>query len=116
MIRRPPRSKRTDTLIPYTTLFRSPSRLPPADHGLPPACRFGQGKPLRPFPRSDVRSALHFSCVGVSAPHAGEETLPEDCSAVKDKPFRTNVFSMNERCKNGRESWNPWVFRILPSG
>src|SRR3546814_6726522 len=26
MIRRPPRSKRTDTLFPYTTLFRSPRR------------------------------------------------------------------------------------------
>src|SRR3546814_1830300 len=31
MIRRPPRSTRTDTLFPYTTLFRSPGpdRLPP---------------------------------------------------------------------------------------
>src|SRR3546814_14932659 len=28
MIRRPPRSTRTDTLFPYTTLFRSASRLP----------------------------------------------------------------------------------------
>src|SRR3546814_19675436 len=27
MIRRPPRSTRTDTLFPYTTLFRSPSLL-----------------------------------------------------------------------------------------
>src|SRR3546814_19074872 len=27
MIRRPPRSTRTDTLFPYTTLFRSPSRV-----------------------------------------------------------------------------------------
>src|SRR3546814_13069095 len=26
MIRRPPRSTRTDTLLPYTTLFRSPDR------------------------------------------------------------------------------------------
>src|SRR3546814_1576799 len=26
MVRRPPRSTRTDTLCPYTTLFRSPSR------------------------------------------------------------------------------------------
>src|SRR3546814_1429781 len=26
MVRRPPRSKRTDTLFPYTTLFRSPCR------------------------------------------------------------------------------------------
>src|SRR3546814_11665085 len=30
MIRRPPRSTRTDTLFPYTTLFRS---LPAMDHG-----------------------------------------------------------------------------------
>src|SRR3546814_139031 len=29
MIRRPPRSTRTDTLFPYTTLFRSPERLRP---------------------------------------------------------------------------------------
>src|SRR3546814_17144155 len=32
MIRRPPRSTRTDTLFPYTTLFRSPRRH--ADHDL----------------------------------------------------------------------------------
>src|SRR3546814_10824468 len=29
MIRRPPRSTRTDTLFPYTTLFRSPALLRP---------------------------------------------------------------------------------------
>src|SRR3546814_3595304 len=29
MIRRPPRSTRTDTLFPYTTLCRSPSRVSP---------------------------------------------------------------------------------------
>src|SRR3546814_9314814 len=28
MIRRPPRSTRTDTLFPYTTLFRSPDQAP----------------------------------------------------------------------------------------
>src|SRR3546814_2158504 len=28
MVRRPPRSTRTDTLFPYTTLFRSPDRYP----------------------------------------------------------------------------------------
>src|SRR3546814_18937072 len=32
MIRRPPRSTRTDTLFPYTTLFRSPA-VPPAARG-----------------------------------------------------------------------------------
>src|SRR3546814_2313222 len=31
MIRRPPRSTRTDTLFPYTTLFRSPQDLPQAE-------------------------------------------------------------------------------------
>src|SRR3546814_6871467 len=36
MIRRPPRSTRTDTLFPYTTLFRSP----PKDQ-LPPCPPFG---------------------------------------------------------------------------
>src|SRR3546814_12752124 len=35
MIRRPPRSTRTDTLFPYTTLFRS--RRLPDDEGLTPA-------------------------------------------------------------------------------
>src|SRR3546814_3616230 len=36
MIRRPPRSTRTDTLFPYTTLFRSP------DHGRDPYGRADQ--------------------------------------------------------------------------
>src|SRR3546814_11820885 len=35
MIRRPPRSTRTDTLFPYTTLFRSPFR-PDPRLGKPP--------------------------------------------------------------------------------
>src|SRR3546814_8019375 len=32
MIRRPPRSTRTDTLFPYTTLFRSPAPDQPGQH------------------------------------------------------------------------------------
>src|SRR3546814_5419221 len=35
MIRRPPRSTRTDTLFPYTTLFRSGGPLPPPPPPLP---------------------------------------------------------------------------------
>src|SRR3546814_9405899 len=34
MIRRPPRSTRTDTLLPYTTLFRSPAEPGIGDWGL----------------------------------------------------------------------------------
>src|SRR3546814_7488206 len=37
MIRRPPRSTRTDTLFPYTTLFRSESARWPAEGGHRPA-------------------------------------------------------------------------------
>src|SRR3546814_17031363 len=33
MIRRPPRSTRTDTLFPYTTLFRAEYRIVPVDIG-----------------------------------------------------------------------------------
>src|SRR3546814_10882679 len=47
MIRRPPRSTRTDTLFPYTTLFRSPS--PPAD--CPPP-GFHPNSTAIPCPRS----------------------------------------------------------------
>src|SRR3546814_1540461 len=39
MIRRPPRSTRTDTLFPYTTLFRSRYRRPCNAGGLHFACR-----------------------------------------------------------------------------
>src|SRR3546814_14869961 len=34
MIRRPPRSTRTDTLFPYTTLFRSPAQMALADFAM----------------------------------------------------------------------------------
>src|SRR3546814_11571850 len=36
MIRRPPRPTLTDTLFPYTTLFRSPGRALPAHLPVPP--------------------------------------------------------------------------------
>src|SRR3546814_5330051 len=40
MIRRPPRSTRTDTLFPYTTLFRSPARRHLARRDLSLGARF----------------------------------------------------------------------------
>src|SRR3546814_10297893 len=41
MIRRPPRSTRTDTLFPYTTLFRS---FPPCRSSLPLTSRSGESQ------------------------------------------------------------------------
>src|SRR3546814_6437963 len=51
MIRRPPGSTRTDTLFPYTTLFRSrrPARAHLFAHGaLPRKVQFGKGRMRRP--------------------------------------------------------------------
>src|SRR3546814_15658065 len=53
MRRRPPRSTRTDTLFPYTTLFRSWRPAPPARrerqfrHGHPPQLSHRTREPLR---------------------------------------------------------------------
>src|SRR3546814_1509600 len=54
MIRRPPRSTRTDTLFPYTTLFRSEEQRR-ADHAGPPAHRC-EGGILRP---REARCPIH---------------------------------------------------------
>src|SRR3546814_10616716 len=80
MIRRPPRSTRTDTLFPYTTLFRSrigPSRtshLAVADPARHHVCGLSRGRPgedfvavRNPSPhcrqggRKDFRSEEHTS-------------------------------------------------------
>src|SRR3546814_2843639 len=56
MIRRPPRSTRTDTLFPYTTLFRSPSRAAAYNGRAPRRCRPRRGS-ARCAGRSPSRSA-----------------------------------------------------------
>src|SRR3546814_2102706 len=57
MRRRPPRSTRTDTLFPYTTLFRS--HLRGAREGLPEAPR------LRPRPWRSRAAREHLADVGL---------------------------------------------------
>src|SRR3546814_12802553 len=60
MIRRPPRSTRTDTLFPYTTLFRSGVRLALCDRPVRPALSaVGQGAARRLC--SDALTARHFN-------------------------------------------------------
>src|SRR3546814_5519103 len=54
MIRRPPRSTRTDTLFPYTTLFRSSSLLVLATGG-------GSGYSSAPYKRRSVDSPCNRS-------------------------------------------------------
>src|SRR3546814_8211475 len=75
MIRRPPRSTRTDTLFPYTTLFRSrllaPCRVkvdqPPFEvHAVP--CQFQNGR----WSRHRVKAEQHIE-TGVRRFHFGKE-------------------------------------------
>src|SRR3546814_8422204 len=82
MIRRPPRSTRTDTLCPYTTPFRSPCSHEPRPHGarrpdrrrradvgsvLQGGGRIGAARPAQPVlhtsqpPAGEVRSEEHTS-------------------------------------------------------
>src|SRR3546814_13751216 len=55
MIRRPPRSTRTDTLFPYTTLFRSPAVVPSVE-ALPLLVDTGNFETLDAFGADKQRS------------------------------------------------------------
>src|SRR3546814_3698690 len=67
MIRRPPSSTRTDTLFPYTTLFRSVTAIEDGDHvirDLRARCKAGRDlvfDRLESWPRLRLRSEEHTS-------------------------------------------------------
>src|SRR3546814_12252571 len=72
MIRRPPRSTRTDTLFPYTTLFRSVVTLIVADPSLAPAGEnVGHAYRRTERKRSSGKLAATVTCPrGGRRPHA----------------------------------------------
>src|SRR3546814_3806118 len=87
MIRLPPRSTRTDTLFPYTTLFRSVRSGPPYGFGIPrPAhargdrrlCRGAEPRPAHRAPR-----ALFVGAVGAGFHEAAE--FPRVCPDLADR-------------------------------
>src|SRR3546814_1544714 len=80
MIRRPPRSTRTDTLFPYTTLFRSPCGWRPPPTGRRSSPGSGLGGLVDPLgegvPRQrgalDAHRELHDAPQGRSEEHTSE--------------------------------------------
>src|SRR3546814_1200665 len=72
MIRRPPRSTRTDTLFPYTTLFRSRYRAADGERGRC-AHRHCSGG-LFPHSPGQARPVHHRSADAYSRPRAEEHT------------------------------------------
>src|SRR3546814_7066117 len=76
MIRRPPRSTRTDTLFPYTTLFRSPEEereraLPPSSEPAPAPA----GEPTNAEMVEAVRDWIEGSIKPGSQGHAKFEAV-----------------------------------------
>src|SRR3546814_8488205 len=100
MIRRPPRSTRTDTLFPYTTLFRSlrlgrqpfPNRpsSPPrrASHSTLPCRRYRQRNARRPTDSPHTSEPPHGTICRPSSPHSG--ALPPSFRTTSDQPLTTN--------------------------
>src|SRR3546814_11024360 len=77
MIRRPPRSTRTDTLFPYTTLFRSAlsgrSAIPPAIAFS--ACAFSACGDGRPFPDEAFRFMADFEARSLHCRRGGRDVF-----------------------------------------
>src|SRR3546814_2269362 len=73
MIRRPPRSTRTDTLFPYTTLFRSGQQNEPCPRRSHAPANPGQDRALAPDPEK---------------PHPAGELLPARRPRSPDRGLR----------------------------
>src|SRR3546814_19223967 len=105
MIRRPPRSTRTDTLFPYTTLFRStPTGNAVSVTGAPPAAGIEyscdeSSFALRKYtvvPSGENAGALTFQPSGVSrfggaASRANRPSIHRDVLALPPPPHSTRL-------------------------
>src|SRR3546814_6049749 len=90
MIRRPPRSTRTDTLFPYTTLFRSTAA------GLLP--RYNRGVALNRKPRRATRGPPRY-LVSPSAPRGRRSCRSEEHTSELQSLMRISyaVFCLKKK-------------------
>src|SRR3546814_17809878 len=100
MIRRPPRSTRTDTLFPYTTLFRSVVEHERMGH----VRAFGDGTRRRPL---ETKSAEAFECGGEDPlahllPPLGLAFRP----ARHGGPLTGMAFPDPKHCRTARPEWS----------
>src|SRR3546814_5557686 len=113
MIRRPPRSTRTDTLFPYTTLFRSGHRA--GDHrrhaaGGGRAVRAGaQPARHRPDPRSEehtselqslMRSSYAVFCLKKKKKDRSKVTCRNNNNKIYMKQYKTETQSTHNKHHN----------------
>src|SRR3546814_14775016 len=88
MIRRPPRSTRTDTLFPYTTLFRSPGSPVGGVRPYSPRMRGQSHRPKRHSVQSATPEPAHDGYAPVAATAEGDE--PSGYKAKDRKSTRLN--------------------------
>src|SRR3546814_10467058 len=105
MIRRPPRSTRTDTLFPYTTLFRSPRQTAEhcgiscalfhrvSSHSIRLASRFHEGGTLLAAGAPTCRSEEHTS----ELQSLMRTSYAVFCLKKKKSKMRTQIIVTNRR-------------------
>src|SRR3546814_6263666 len=112
MIRRPPRSTRTDTLFPYTTLFRSADLdrrgvrglgAVPADH----ARQYDVAKPAR-YPRRDRGRTA-------DGPAAGDDRRRDDAGWCRRVLARAQLLNRRRLATPPRRRGRVLLCSILPS-
>src|SRR3546814_11082702 len=103
MIRRPPRSTRTDTLVPYTTLFRSP--LPAALQPRPEPDRTDVRQAQASAPQSRrANHRKHMEAHRLTPRHLQPSRMPE---LPRQRRIRVNVISSGSRSRS--------ALRVAPS-
>src|SRR3546814_11693861 len=115
MIRRPPRSTRTDTLSPYTTLFRSisPSNLKCDEH----AHQEHAGEQQHHAKRRDIhRRVRHIVAVGFSAhrPHILNHRILMGCAVSTGLVVKGGFVHRSEERSVGKEGVSTCRLRWSP--
>src|SRR3546814_11892857 len=117
-IRRPPRSTRTDTLFPYTTLFRSDAK-----HGIGHETLVARGQNVRPCPnlaafdtkrdrqtphalahRAEHAAAIEYRCQQTAVMHP-EQIRSEEHTSELQSLMRISyaVFCLKKKKKNNKD-------------
>src|SRR3546814_19762670 len=105
MIRRPPRSTRTDTLFPYTTLFRSDPPSSPKRREIHSLAR--PMDQVRPTPTAMPPKATHRKLSAASA----SEKVPVRAAAMAKRRHRSEERRVGKECVSTcRSRWSPYHY------
>src|SRR3546814_16537892 len=109
MIRRPPRSTRTDTLFPYTTLFRSIT--PPGRKVFMLQYRTNAGERRKPalgqYGELTVEQARSLAQAWLAQVRRGRDPAAEKAAARKVQPVTELCTKFSEETPNTRQNTPP---------